>query len=82
MQEGEGLWIAPCEAIHTIGMHWPIDVIFIDRTYRVRKIAANLSPWRMAMCWSAFSVLELPAGAVASSGTQTGDFLTFHPTSP
>ena len=82
LQKDEGLWIAPCEAIHTIGMRWPIDVIFIDRRYRVRKIAANLAPWRMTLCWSAFSVLELPAGAAASSETQIGDFLTFHPTSP
>ena len=78
---GDGLWIAPCEAIHTVGMKWPIDAIFLDKSYRVRKVSARLPPWRIAICWTAASVLELPAGVLLASGTQVGDELAFHPTS-
>lgn len=78
MQPGEGLWIAPCEAIHTVGMRWPIDVLFLDRNYQVRKIVRELIPWRLALCVTASSVLELPAGALNSTGTEIGDILIFH----
>jgi len=82
LQSGDALWIAPCEAIHTIGMKWPIDVVFIDGNYRVRKIARNVVPWRIAVCWAAASVIELSAGAVQPTGTQAGDTLSFRLTSP
>jgi hypothetical protein len=81
MRPGDALWIAPCEAIHTLGMKWPIDAIFLDENYRVRKVSARLPPWRIAICWTATSVLELPAGVLLASGTQLGDKLAFHPTS-
>jgi hypothetical protein len=79
MQPGDGLWIAPCEAIHTVGMRWKIDVAFLDRTHRVRKIVRGLCPWRIAICFPATSVLELPAGTLDPTRTEIGDFLVFHP---
>jgi len=33
-------------------------------------------PWRMSACWTAHSVIELPAGTVTETGTQAGDELT------
>jgi hypothetical protein len=82
LQTDEGLWIVPCEAIHTIGMRWPIDVVFLDRQYRIKKLIQALKPWRMAICFSAYSVLELPAGGLSQTGSQVGDLLLFraHPT--
>lgn len=79
LEDRGGLWIAPSEAIHTFGMKMPIDVIFLDRALRVRKVVANLAPSRIALCLAAFSVLELGAGAIARSGTQVGDRLLFEP---
>ena len=75
LPEGEGLWIIPCEAIHMFFMRFPIDVVFLDKQKRVVKIAANLKPWRLAGSFRAKSVLELPAGTAARSGTQVGDQL-------
>jgi uncharacterized membrane protein (UPF0127 family) len=76
--DGEaGLWICPCEAIHTFGMKFPIDVIFLDRDYRVRKVRRELTPNRISFCLSASSVVELRAGAIAASGTQLNDRLEF-----
>lgn len=70
-----GLWLNPCEAIHTFGMKIPLDAVFIDISFAVRKIVINLVPWRIALCLSAQSVLELPAGTVSRTGTQVGDKL-------
>ncbi len=72
---GSGLWIVPCEAIHTFGMKVRLDVIFLDKNFQVRKISPDLGPRRMSICLSAHSVLELPAGAVARTGTKLGDRL-------
>lgn len=74
---GAGLWIAPCEAIHTFGMKVAIDSIFLDKHLRVRKVLANLPRRRIALCLLAHSVLELPAGTVARSGTLCGDQLEY-----
>ena len=77
LRSGEGLWIVPCEAIHTFRMKFSIDAVFIDRAHRVRKICAGLSPWRVAGCLTAKSVLELPAGVALDSGTVIGHELEF-----
>jgi uncharacterized protein len=77
LSPGQGLWIVPCGAIHTFFMKFAIDVVYIDRKKRVRKIRTNVVPWRLSACLIAHSVLELPAGTVARSGTQRGDQLEF-----
>jgi uncharacterized membrane protein (UPF0127 family) len=74
-----GLWLAPCEAIHTFGMRMPIDAIFLDRQLQVRKVRPNLAPFRISVCMRADSVLELQAGTVARTGTSVGDRLHFEP---
>lgn len=76
LADGEGLWIVPCEAIHTFGMKFPIDVVFLSRSFRVVKLRENLPPRRIAVCLCAHSVLELPAGTVQRTGTETGDQLS------
>ena len=71
---GEGLCIVPCAAVHTLGMQFPIDVIFLDRENTVLMVA-QMQPGAHAECREAFGVLELPAGTIAASGTQSGDRL-------
>lgn len=72
---GEGLWITPCESIHSFGMKFAIDVIYLDRKMKVRKVRAGMAPWRMSVCLPAHSVLELPAGTITRTQTQPGDLL-------
>jgi len=74
---GEGLWIVPCEAVHTFGMKFPIDLVFLDRNKIVKKVKHNVVPGRLSMCLSAHSVLELASGAIQSTGTLPGDKLEF-----
>jgi|SRR5580692_7352285 uncharacterized membrane protein (UPF0127 family) len=72
---GEGLWIVPCEAVHSCGMKFEIDLVYLDGKMRVRKVRKEMPPWRISICFTAQSVLELPAGTIASTGTQAGDQL-------
>jgi len=75
LEQGEGLWITPCEAVHTVGMKFPIDVLFLDKKRRVVKIRSQMPRWRMSACLRAHSVLELPSGMAAATGTAAGDQL-------
>ena len=77
LDPGQGMWIVPCEAIHSFGMKFTIDVIYLDRKKRVRKARSRMVPRRISGCLFAHSVLELPAGAIESTGTQAGDQLSF-----
>ena len=72
---GEGLWIIPCEAVHTFGMQFPIDLVYLDRKSRVIKTRSAVRPGRLSACLSAHSVVELPPGTVRSTLTQPGDKL-------
>jgi uncharacterized protein len=77
LKEGEGLWIVPCESIHMFFMKFALDVIYIDRKLRVKKVVRNLKPWGMSICLSAHSVIELPVGTIDRTGTTKGDELRF-----
>jgi uncharacterized membrane protein (UPF0127 family) len=74
---GEGLWIRPCEAVHTFWMQFPIDLVYLDRKDRIRKLRGELRPWRLSACLTAHSVLELPSGTIRDTQTQLGDTLEF-----
>jgi uncharacterized membrane protein (UPF0127 family) len=71
------LLITPCEGVHTWGMRFAIDVLYLNREKRVIKIRSNMRPWRLSLCLRARSVLELPAGTAHESGTKAGDQLVF-----
>ena len=74
---GEGLWILPCEAVHTFGMQFPIDLIYLDRNNRVRKTRSGVPPFRFSGCLSAHSVIELASGTISETQTKPGDRLEF-----
>jgi len=77
LEPGQGLWIVPCEAVHTFGMKFPIDVLYLSKQKKVLKIRDNMKRSRMSICLRAHSVLELPAGFAAQTSTQVGDQLEF-----
>lgn len=77
---GDGLQIEPCNSIHTFFMKIPIDALFLDRELAVVDICHAMPAWRMSRVYfGARSVLELPAGTAAASGTVAGDRLAFEP---
>jgi uncharacterized membrane protein (UPF0127 family) len=77
LEPGEGLWIAPCEGVHTFGMKFTIDVVFLSRQKQVLKTRPSMVKGRIAFSLRAYSVLELPAGTLAETGTVAGDQLEF-----
>lgn len=73
---GRGLFIVPSQAIHTVGMVFPIDVIFVDKKYNVVGVREAVRPFRITrIFWKALGVLELPVGTISGSRTQVGDQL-------
>lgn len=77
LPEGEGLWIVPCEGVHTFAMKFTIDVIFLSKKRVVLKTRKNMVKRRIAFCLPAHSVLELPEGMIDKTQTQPGDQLEF-----
>jgi uncharacterized membrane protein (UPF0127 family) len=77
---GDGLQIEPCRSIHTFFMRIPIDAVFLDESLKVVDVCHAMPPWKVSRVYfGARSVLELPAGTAAASGTQPGDALSFVP---
>lgn len=73
---GRGLLLVPCASVHTFGMRFPIDVLFLDRDLHVIRAVPSLSPWRgPCTARGAWCTVELPVGTIASSGTRAGDRL-------
>lgn len=62
LREGEGICLAPCRAVHTLGMAVAIDVVFLDAHGAVLRLVPSLPPGRMALCLRAAMTIELPAG--------------------
>lgn len=73
--------IAPCIAVHTAFLRFPIDVVFVDRAGRAVQIAHELRPWRIAASVRAHAVIELAAGRLRASGVEIGDRLYLAPES-
>jgi hypothetical protein len=73
--DGHALVIAPCNAIHTFFMKFPIDVVFVRRDGTVVKAQGPVPPWRLAGALGAYAVIELPGGALTRCDTRRGDVL-------
>jgi uncharacterized protein len=72
LPRGQGLLLAPCRAVHTVGLARPIDVAFLDRSGVVLSLRRGLGVLRVARCRNAHAVLELRAGEIARLGLWIG----------
>ena len=78
LDEGESLWIRPCNSVHTIGKKFPIDLLFLEFENRVVGVSERMSPNRISkIFFKAKSVLELPAGTLSATMTKVGDRVDF-----
>jgi uncharacterized protein len=72
----EGIWVVPSSGIHTLGVLFPLDLIYLDKDYRVIHVIEYFPSFRIApLRTQAASVLELPTHTIYSSQTQPGDQL-------
>jgi uncharacterized membrane protein (UPF0127 family) len=78
MVAGDGLLIKPCNSVHTFGMKFPIDVVFLNRNNVIIAVRKNLAQNRLTQIYlKAASVLELPAGCLDATSTNVGDEIQF-----
>ena len=73
LAEGEGLLLDRCYGIHTFFMRFPIDVLFLDREYKVIRAVKALPPFRTCAVRHSVYVLELPVGTIERARTEPGD---------
>jgi uncharacterized membrane protein (UPF0127 family) len=57
-------------------MKFAIDLVYVDKNQKVRKVRSAVPPWRLSACLTAHSIIELPAGTIERTGTQAGDELS------
>ncbi len=73
----QGLLITPCNSVHTFGMKYAIDVIFLNKKNYVIKIIKVMKPTRITGCFRASKVLEIAAGAADKNNIKKGDILSW-----
>ncbi len=73
LDKGEGLLLDRCHGIHTFGMRFPIDVLFLDKDFCVIRTVKALPPLRTCVVKKSVYVLEVPVGALDASRTVEGD---------
>lgn len=66
------LLLVPCRAVHTVGMRYPIDVVFVARDGRVLRVCPQVAPMRARLCRQAWGVAELAAGEAGRLGIVAG----------
>jgi hypothetical protein len=75
LDDDEALIIKPCWSIHTFFMRFPIDVLFLDKKGRLKKMVRSMPAWRMAAAWGAQDTIEMAPGATDGLDLQVGDTL-------
>jgi uncharacterized membrane protein (UPF0127 family) len=72
----EGLWMVPSRGIHTVGVLFPLDLVYLDESNKVIHVVESFPTFRISpIIAQAASVLELPTHTIYSSQTQPGDQL-------
>ena len=80
LRSNEGLWVVPSSGVHTFGVLFPLDLIYLDDNYQVIHVIEYFPTFRIApLKIKAASVLELPPHTIYSSQTQPGDLLVICP---
>ena len=77
-----GLHLPRCSSIHTCFMLFPIDVVYLDREKKIKKIVAGMKSWRLSWCRGADSVLEATAGWAQKVGLAEGAQVVFEDSEP
>lgn len=76
LNSDEGIWVSPSCGIHTIGLRFSIDLIYLDANFRVIEMIESFGSFRIGpLRMNCASVLELPTRTLFFSQTQIGDEL-------
>jgi len=75
---GEGMWICPCNSIHSFGMRFEFDALFLDSGKKVVGLYRRFRRNRVSRVFlAARGVLELPEGTIEMTRTEVGDEIEF-----
>jgi len=78
LSSDEGVYLSPCEWLHTFGMRFPIDVAFISASGLILAVHHRLKPNRLSkIVWRAEGALELSEGTLRVTNTEIGDAVEF-----
>jgi hypothetical protein len=78
LEPGEALVLPGCRQVHSFGMRFPIDVLFIDKKGTVTAACMCFLPRRVSpITWSSRAAIELHAGTIDRTGTAKGDVVAF-----
>lgn len=69
----QGLWLTSCNSIHTFGMKYSLDLIYVDKCDEICAIVENIKPWRISLCIKAKATIELIAGSISQFDIRKGD---------
>ena len=72
LAEGEVFVINHCNSVHTFGMGYSLDLVYVGRQGQVQKIRHNVPPGRLSACWRAATTLELAAGSASRLNLRNG----------
>lgn len=75
LKNHQAFLITPCSSIHTFFMSYTLDLVFLDKGWRIHRLLPGVRPWRMAWAPGASMVLELQAGAMDNMSLSTGQTL-------
>ena len=76
LADTEALVLPNCHSVHTIGMRFAIDVVFVDRSFRIVKIYEAVCPGKLLPpAWFAWGAVEFSSGAVVRLGLKSGEQL-------
>jgi len=78
LQAGETLLLNSCSSIHTVGMPYALDLVYLNKSNKVVKLVHDVVPNRASYCFSARSVLELKAGEIKRLNIKLGMFGSFY----
>lgn len=79
LSANQALWIIPCNSIHSVGMVYALDLVYLNKHSRVIKLVQELKPLRASFALRAHSVLELRAGEISRLNINEGDMLRWLP---
>jgi uncharacterized protein len=72
----QAMLLEPCNSVHTFFMGFTIDILFVNKGLKVLKVLPGLAPNKLSrIYWYSRMAIELPAGTLVSTHTQTEDQL-------
>lgn len=76
LPKSEALLLRRANNIHTCFMRFPIDVVFVNKDFVVKKISKNVAPGILYLgSWKSRHVIECAAGTVTEDKVSVGDQL-------